>query len=154
MVEKHVGTGSQYLWTPRDASGAFLDGAKRYRLHVPSNIPVKNFWSVVAYDAGSRSILRSGQPFPSVSSYTGPSRMPTARSISTSRPKRRPVPEAPPGTGSKPRPAKAGSRCSAFTVRSRRSSIRAGSQTTRRGEVVAILDVRSRIVTFRSLLAT
>jgi hypothetical protein len=72
MVEKHVGTGSQYLWTPRDGSGAFLDGGKRYRLHIPPNIPVKNFWSVVAYDADSRSILRSSQPFPSVSSYTGP----------------------------------------------------------------------------------
>ena len=72
MVEKHVGAGSQYLWTPRDASGAFLDGGKRYRLHIPANIPAKNFWSVVAYDADSRSILRSGQPFPSVSSYTGP----------------------------------------------------------------------------------
>ncbi len=72
MVEKHVGTGSQYLWTPRDASGAFLDGSKRYRLHIPPNIPAKNFWSVVAYDADSRSILRSGQPYPSVSTYTGP----------------------------------------------------------------------------------
>ena len=72
MVEKHVGAGSQYLWTPRDASGAFLDGGKRYRLHIPANIPAKNFWSVVAYDADSRSILRSGQPFPSVSTYTGP----------------------------------------------------------------------------------
>ena len=28
MVEKHIGAGSQYLWTPRDASGAFLDGAQ------------------------------------------------------------------------------------------------------------------------------
>lgn len=72
MVEKHLGTGSQYLWTPRDASGAFLDGARRYRLHIPPDIPVKNFWSVVAYDANSRSILRSSQPFPSVSTYTGP----------------------------------------------------------------------------------
>ena len=72
MVEKHVGTGSQYLWTPRDASGRFLDGGKRYRLHIPASIPVKNFWSVVAYDADSRSILRNGQPFPSISSYTGP----------------------------------------------------------------------------------
>ena len=72
MVEKHVGTGSQYLWTPRDASGAFLDGGKRYRLHIPPNIPVKNFWSVVAYDADSRSILRNSQPFPSVSTYTNP----------------------------------------------------------------------------------
>ena len=74
MVEKHVGTGSQYLWTPRDASGAFLDGGKRYRLHIPPNIPVKNFWSVVAYDADSRSILRSGQPFPSVSTLHRPGR--------------------------------------------------------------------------------
>lgn len=72
MVEKHVGTGSQYLWTPRDARGAYLDGGKRYRLHVPPNIPAKNFWSVVAYDADSRSILRSSQPFPSVSTYTRP----------------------------------------------------------------------------------
>jgi hypothetical protein len=72
MVEKHVGAGSQYLWTARDASGTFLDGAKRYRLRIPPNIPVKNFWSVVAYDADSRSILRSDQPFPSVSSYTKP----------------------------------------------------------------------------------
>ena len=39
MVEKHVGTGSQYLWTPRDASGAFLDGGKRYRLHIPAEHP-------------------------------------------------------------------------------------------------------------------
>ena len=72
MVEKHIGAGSQYLWTPRDASGSFLDGGKRYRLHIPSNIPVKNFWSIVAYDADSRSILRNGQAFPSVSTYTGP----------------------------------------------------------------------------------
>ena len=72
MVEKHVGQGSQYLWTPRDAEGKFLDGGKKYRLHIPPAIPVKNFWSVVAYDADSRSILRNGQPFPSVSSYTGP----------------------------------------------------------------------------------
>jgi hypothetical protein len=72
MVEKHIGAGSQYLWTPRDANGAFLDGGKNYRLRVPPNIPVKNFWSVVAYDANSRSIMRNDQPFPSVSTYTGP----------------------------------------------------------------------------------
>jgi hypothetical protein len=72
MVEKHVGAGSQYLFTPRDASGAFFDGGKNYRLHLPADVPVKNFWSVVAYDADSRSLLRNDQPFPSVSTYTGP----------------------------------------------------------------------------------
>ena len=59
-------------WTPRDASGAFLDGGNNYRLRIPPNIPVKNFWSIVAYDADSRSILRNNQPFPSVSTYSGP----------------------------------------------------------------------------------
>jgi hypothetical protein len=72
MVEKHVGAGSQYLWTPRDAAGAYLDGARDYRLHIPPDIPAKNFWSVVAYDADSRSLLRSGQPYPTVSTYTNP----------------------------------------------------------------------------------
>src|SRR5262245_41029504 len=72
MVEKHVGLGSQYIWTPRDGSGAFLDGGKNYILHIPPNIPVKNFWSVVVYDSQSRSMLRNGNRFPSVSQYTGP----------------------------------------------------------------------------------
>jgi len=72
MVEKVVGQGSQYLWTTRDASNAHLDGGKSYQLRLPANIPVKNFWSVVAYDAISRSILRNGQKFPTVSQYTSP----------------------------------------------------------------------------------
>lgn len=72
MVDKHVGVGSQYLWTPRDGSGKYLDGAKTYRLRLPPDIPAKNFWSVVMYDADSRSIARNGQPFPSVGTYTNP----------------------------------------------------------------------------------
>jgi hypothetical protein len=72
MVMRTIGTGSQYLWTMRDASGEYLDGAKRYRLRLPANIPVKHFWSVVAYDSESRSMLENGQPFPTVSQYTGP----------------------------------------------------------------------------------
>jgi hypothetical protein len=72
MVKKIVGGGSQYLWTPRDSNDEFLDGGKNYSLHIPSNIPVKNFWSAVVYDAESRSLLRNGEKFPSVSQYTGP----------------------------------------------------------------------------------
>ena len=72
MMEKNVGQGSQYLWTYRDADGNHLDGAKNYRLHVPPDIPIKNFWSVVVYDALSRSELQNGQPFPSVNGYTDP----------------------------------------------------------------------------------
>ena len=68
----HVGQGSQYLWTYRDASGEFLHGAKHYRLRVPADVPIKNFWSVVVYDALSRSELQNRQDFPSVSMYSGP----------------------------------------------------------------------------------
>ncbi len=72
MVQKVVGQGSQYFTVYSDESGAHLDGGKSYRLHLPANIPVKNFWSVVVYDARSRSLLDNGQKFPSVSTYTNP----------------------------------------------------------------------------------
>jgi hypothetical protein len=72
MMAKNVGAGSQYVWAYRDADGEFLDGAESYRLRVPADVPINNFWSVVLYDAISRSELRNGQPFPSVSQYTDP----------------------------------------------------------------------------------
>ena len=72
MVQRNVGSGSQYLMATRDASEAFLDGGKSYRLRLPPNVPVKLFWSVVVYDALSRSELQNGEKFPSVSQYTGP----------------------------------------------------------------------------------
>jgi hypothetical protein len=50
MMDKNIGQGSQYLWAYRDADGAFLDGAKNYRLHVLPDVPIENFWSVVVYD--------------------------------------------------------------------------------------------------------
>jgi hypothetical protein len=72
MMAKNVGQGSQYLWTYRDAEGEWLQGANAYRLRVPANVPIKNFWSVVVYDALSRSELQTSQKLPSVSQYTDP----------------------------------------------------------------------------------
>ena len=71
MMSKNVGIGSYYLWTYKDAAGNFLDGAKNYKLHIPANVPAKDFWSVLVYDALSRSELKNGQKFPSVSKYGG-----------------------------------------------------------------------------------
>ena len=72
MMSKNVGVGSYYLWTYKDAADGFLDGAKTYKLHIPANVPAKDFWSVLVYDSLSRSELKNGQKFPSVSQYSDP----------------------------------------------------------------------------------
>jgi hypothetical protein len=70
MEEKMVGLGSQYAWTCRDAKGEPLEGGKNYRLHLPPNVPVKDFWSVILYSDQTRAMIQTDQRFPSVSSQT------------------------------------------------------------------------------------
>lgn len=68
MILKVPGVGSQYLSAGKDKSGNWLDGGKNYVLHVPANVPAKEFWSVIAYDNSTRSIIANGVPKTSVSS--------------------------------------------------------------------------------------
>ena len=62
-----VGEGSQYMVMFVDSEGDVLDGGKSYRLHLPKDIPAKNFWSVIVYDNQTRSQAQTDQQFPSVS---------------------------------------------------------------------------------------
>jgi hypothetical protein len=68
MTLEMVGVGSQYAFAVRDAAGQYLRGGNHYRLHLPPNVPAKDFWSVLVYDPQTRSMLQTDQRFPSLSS--------------------------------------------------------------------------------------
>jgi len=68
MADKMVGLGSQYPWAAQDSKGNPFDGSRTYKVHLPPNIPVKDFWSIIAYDNQTRSMVQTDQRFPSVSS--------------------------------------------------------------------------------------
>jgi hypothetical protein len=68
MILKIPGVGSQYFSTAKDKNGEWLDGGKNYVLHIPANVPAKEFWSVIVYDNSTRSIIDNGVSKTSVSS--------------------------------------------------------------------------------------
>jgi hypothetical protein len=47
-----------------------LDGSKTYKLHLPPNVPVNNFWAVTLYDTQTRSQLQTSNPLPTLGSQT------------------------------------------------------------------------------------
>jgi hypothetical protein len=53
-----AGGGSFYLMTIRDKEGKAFDGGSTYRLTVPVNAPVKQFWSATAYDRATHGLIR------------------------------------------------------------------------------------------------
>ena len=68
MSMKMIGVGSQYATAFVDSKSEPLDGGKTYNLHLPPNIPAKDFWSLVLYDNQTRSMLQTDQQFPSIGS--------------------------------------------------------------------------------------
>ena len=67
-----VGSGMELRFY--DADGDPLDGGQPYKLTIGANVPAKQFWSLIAYDIDSRSLLirddiPAGKDFPSISSY-------------------------------------------------------------------------------------
>jgi hypothetical protein len=69
FTPKHPGAGSAYLLTIADGNGQLLDGATTYRLSVPPNAPVTQYWSATVYDRATHAPVRNGR-WPSRSSQT------------------------------------------------------------------------------------
>jgi hypothetical protein len=55
---KHSGSGSYYLMATRDKEGRPFDGGSTYRLRVPANVPVRQYWSATVYDRATHGLVR------------------------------------------------------------------------------------------------
>lgn len=64
---KQFGAGQFYLINISDRDGKALDGNKRYRLSVPANAPIEQYWSVTAYDRKTHALIK-GMSRPSLAS--------------------------------------------------------------------------------------
>jgi len=70
MAAPRLGTGSDYAIAYVDSRRKPFDGAKTYKLEIPANPPVANFWAVTVYDTQTRSMLQSNQKYPTVGGNT------------------------------------------------------------------------------------
>src|SRR5262249_25988649 len=68
MLTQTPGVGQRYIAAYKDRDGNWLSGGNTYRLHVPPNPPAKQFWSVTAYDEGTRQMVVTEQGRPDLSS--------------------------------------------------------------------------------------
>jgi hypothetical protein len=54
---KRLGAGQFYLISMNDRNGDAFDGVKTYRLTVPANAPVQQYWSLTAYDRETHALI-------------------------------------------------------------------------------------------------
>jgi len=59
MMSKTPGFGQAYLGGYHDKDGHAFDGGQSYHLHVPPNVPAKQFWSVTLYDVDTRCLIQN-----------------------------------------------------------------------------------------------
>jgi hypothetical protein len=68
MQGRVLGFGQAYLETSKDKAGNWLVGSKNYRIHIPANVPARQFWSITLYDNVTRYPLVTDQGSADISS--------------------------------------------------------------------------------------
>ena len=48
-----------YMMTAQDSDGNGLEASETYKIHVPANPPIEDFWSIIAYGTVSRTFMNS-----------------------------------------------------------------------------------------------
>jgi hypothetical protein len=55
---KRLGAGQFYLINIKDKDGQSYDGARTYRLRVPPNVPIEQYWSLTTYDRETHALIK------------------------------------------------------------------------------------------------
>jgi len=56
---KHIGESQYYLMQIVDKDGNTLDGSASYKVHVPADVPVKQYWSMTVYNRETHTFIRN-----------------------------------------------------------------------------------------------
>ncbi len=56
---RHLGTGQYYLMTIKDRDDDPFKGDQTYKLNVPANAPVNQYWSATVYDRATHAFIRN-----------------------------------------------------------------------------------------------
>jgi len=69
FIPRRLGKASAYLVALRDSNGELLSGKATYRLRVPSKVPARDFWSVIAYSKKTKAFIYDKTGRVGLSSY-------------------------------------------------------------------------------------
>jgi len=69
FVPRHLGKATAYVMVLRDEDGDLLSGKGNYRLTVPADVPVRDFWSLIAYSKETKAFIYNDADKVGLSSY-------------------------------------------------------------------------------------
>lgn len=69
FIPRRLGKASAYMLGINDADGELLSGKQNYKLNVPANVPVRDFWSVIAYSKKTKAFIYNDMNIVGLSSY-------------------------------------------------------------------------------------